>query len=272
MKKIILTICAVSLYVSTTAIAADQFMRPNEQRIAQRVIKIEQEEKHNMYVRHALIAACVGLVGYGIYNNYINPKVEIVPTEAQELAKLTARIDALEKHLAVTGGYGWWLEEKLNSGVQGFILQMAVFISMGYVGEKMTKKKHNVEAFLINHTRLNSTLSALIEHTKVKQRKGIDVQQQLVCMAYNNVVEDIEQLIAYVEYRARGMDAEKAQAAICIARTLYSVTDTLGNELEQEQDKTLLAKSTVVFKETIYSLVSTFMASFDRDEMVTESA
>jgi hypothetical protein len=91
-------------------------------------------------------------------------------------------------------------------------------------------------------------------------------------MAYNNVVEDIEQLIAYVEYRARGMDAEKAQAAICIARTLYSVTDTLGNELEQEQDKTLLAKSTVVFKETIYSLVSTFMASFDRDEMVTESA
>jgi hypothetical protein len=269
MKKFILTLSIFSLPTFLIA-AADHVIRPSEKRIAQRVANIERDEKQSMYIRHVVYAACAGLIGYGIYHNYINPTVEKLPmkdTPKVKLAELSVQFEQF-KHQR---GFIWWLEEKLTSGFQGFMLQLGLIMSMGYIGEKMTKKRNTIEAFLTSSTRLHSTLAALIEHTKDKQRSGINVQQQLVHMAYNNVVEDIEQLIAYMELRARCLQPAKAQAALHISRTLFVVTEKLGDELEHQHDKAGLAKSTVAFQQTVFSLVSTFIASFDREEMVTES-
>lgn len=268
MKKNIFLSLIISIFF-TPLIASIQFTQPSEERILEKSFKLQKEEKTNLHIKWGVRAALYSALTYTLYNGFIAPKeVKFVGTPVVRVSVLEGKMAQLEEKVGVHRGIMGWLEDKIMSTLPGLAVQIAFIMGVQYTMEKMHHKPHTVHSYMSTNTRLQANISALAEHCKELEKSGVHNSVKLVAIAYNNVLEDLENIMSFVECRARGMNDQESKIAYYFARTMFKTTEKLCVDLqEQLAGEKQLTKTVAAFSQTIMSLIATYYASFHHLEI-----
>lgn len=241
---------------------ADQQEQQVEKPIAIRKIsektitdKSQSMARKSMLINYGVKGAVSLSLLYGAYSLYKNLKAPQVQARAPQLSGITFSPEGFERLKGMVAGVAEqsgsrlaWLKNR------GYDLLNAIFlnVTLGVFHQKFGElsNEHSIEWFVGSQTALTSTLEDLRHYIgtldgQVINENSPGMNRQLLSSASNSLVSQIELILAYIEFRMQGFNADDIVAASQISRYLYKVTEDFAQGMQavfDAQDNDLKAQ------------------------------